>query len=167
MGEVGRGRPRFERGVRGRQGRTPLPGCCQVRVNQEFSSARGTYDRSDRSTERDIPSNNCFHVSPVHLLFIRNQSTVELIFGSKNNWCQTAGTHKIKCEQPCWLSPRKQRRRKQNHSRVSGAIAQNRFSRQNMDFRKSSVGVKTGKNSQVEALDVCYVCLLRTSYKRK
>ena len=43
---------RFERGVRGRQGRTPLSGCCQVRVNQEFVSARGTYDRSDRSTER-------------------------------------------------------------------------------------------------------------------
>ena len=45
MGELGRGRPRFERG------RTPLPGCCQVRVNL---SARGTYDRSDRSTERVI-----------------------------------------------------------------------------------------------------------------
>ena len=32
---------------------------CQVRGNQEFVSARGTYDRSDRSdrsTERDIPS---------------------------------------------------------------------------------------------------------------
>ena len=31
--EVGRGRPRFEQ--------TPLPGCCQVRVNQEFVNARG------------------------------------------------------------------------------------------------------------------------------
>ena len=45
MGELGRGRPRFERG------RTPLPGCCQVRVNLEFVGARGTYDRS---TERVI-----------------------------------------------------------------------------------------------------------------
>ena len=45
MGELGRGRPRFERG------RTPLPGCCQVRVNLEFVGARGTYDRS---TERII-----------------------------------------------------------------------------------------------------------------
>ena len=48
---IGRGRPRFERG---RQGRTPLPGCCQVRVNLEYVGARGTYDRSDRSTERVI-----------------------------------------------------------------------------------------------------------------
>ena len=48
MGELGRGRPRFERG------RTPLPGCCQVRVNLEFVGARGTYDPSDRSTERVI-----------------------------------------------------------------------------------------------------------------
>ena len=41
MGEVGHGRPRFKRDVLGRQGRTLLPGCCQV-------------SRGDRSTERDI-----------------------------------------------------------------------------------------------------------------
>ena len=39
MGEVGCGRPRFERGVRGR---TPLPGCCQVRVNQSALADRST-----------------------------------------------------------------------------------------------------------------------------
>ena len=41
MGEVGRGRPRFEQGVRGRQGRTPLPGCCQVRNLSAIARLKG------------------------------------------------------------------------------------------------------------------------------